>query len=82
MLAAAEEMKLKPIVVTSVGASMWGANDPIFTWLDMEKLLNEKGLLHTRSLAASVGGSNDRGRGLSPRGVCCCAMRSSATGSP
>lgn len=68
MLAAAETMKLKPIVITSVGASMWGANDPAFTWLDMEKLLNDKGLLHTRSLAASVGGSNDRGRGLSPEG--------------
>ncbi len=68
MLAAAETMKLKPLVITSVGASMWGANDPGFTWLDMEKLLNEKGLLHTRSLAASVGGSNDRGRGLSPEG--------------
>jgi poly-gamma-glutamate system protein len=68
MLAAAETMHLKPIVITSVGASMWGANDPGFTWLDMEKLLNDKGLLHTRSLAASVGGSNDRGRGLSPEG--------------
>jgi poly-gamma-glutamate system protein len=68
ILAAAETMKLKPLVVTSVGASMWGANDPSFTWLDMEKLLNEKSLLHTRSLAASVGGSNDRGRGLSPEG--------------
>ncbi len=67
-LAAAEEMKLRPIVITSAGASMWGANDPKFTWLDMERLLNEKGLLHTRSLAASLGGSNDRGRGLSPKG--------------
>jgi poly-gamma-glutamate system protein len=68
MLCAAEELKLRPIVITSIGASMWGANDPHFTWLDMERLLNEKGLLKTRSLAASVGGSNDRGRGLSPKG--------------
>jgi hypothetical protein len=47
---------------------MWGANDPQFTWLDMESLLNGLGLLHTRTVAASLGGSNDRGRGLSPRG--------------
>jgi poly-gamma-glutamate system protein len=68
LLCAAEEMKLRPIVITSLGSSMWGANDPAFTWLDMEGLLNQKGLLHTRSQAASLGGSNDRGRGLSPKG--------------
>jgi poly-gamma-glutamate system protein len=67
-LAAAEELRLQVIPITSVGASMWGANDPKFTWLDMEKLLNDRGLLHTRSIAASLGGSNDRGRGLSPKG--------------
>jgi poly-gamma-glutamate system protein len=68
LLCAAEELQLKPVVITSVGASMWGANDPAFTWLDMERLLNEKALLSTRSTAASLGGSNDRGRGLSPKG--------------
>jgi len=67
-LAAAEEMRLRAIPITSVGASMWGANDPYFCWLDMERLLNDKGLLASRSVAASLGGSNDRGRGLSPRG--------------
>ncbi|MBN1824957.1 MAG: poly-gamma-glutamate system protein [Candidatus Eisenbacteria bacterium] len=68
VLAAAEEMSIKAIPITSIGASMWGANDPEFTWLDMEALLNDQGLLHTRSVAASMGGSNDRGRGLSPKG--------------
>ncbi|MBD3162826.1 MAG: poly-gamma-glutamate system protein [Candidatus Eisenbacteria bacterium] len=68
VLTAAEEMELRAIPITSVGASMWGANDPYFSWLDMERLLNDKGLLRTRSVAASLGGSNDRGRGLSPRG--------------
>jgi len=67
-LAAAEEMFLRPIPITSVGASMWGANDPSFSWLDMERLLTDRGLLRTRSVAASLGGSNDRGRGLSPKG--------------
>jgi poly-gamma-glutamate system protein len=68
LLAAAEQLQLKPVVITSVGASMWGANDPEFTWLDMERLLVERKLLSTRSVAASLGGSNDRGRGLSPKG--------------
>ncbi len=63
-LAAAEELGLKPIVITSVGASSWGANDPNFTWLDMERFLNEQGLLEARSVAASVGGRGDRGKGL------------------
>lgn len=68
VLAAVEEMSLLAIPITSVGASMWGANDPAWSWLDMEKFLNDMGLLHTRSIAASLGGSNDRGRGLSPKG--------------
>lgn len=67
-LAAAEEMGLRPVVISSVGASMWGANDPDFTWLDMEAFLVDRRILRTRSVAASLGGSNDRGRGLSPRG--------------
>lgn len=67
-IAAAEEMRLRPIVITSLGASMWGANDPRFTWLDMEKQLAQEKLLQNRSVAASYGGSNDRGRGLSPKG--------------
>lgn len=68
MAVAAEEMRLKPLVITSVGSSMWGANDPRFTYLDMEKFLVDRGLMKTRSLAASIGGSNDRGRSLSPAG--------------
>ncbi|MEM1178178.1 MAG: poly-gamma-glutamate system protein, partial [Acidobacteriota bacterium] len=53
---------------SSVGASNFGATDPYFTWLDMESLLVDKRVLKTRSLAASMGGSNDTGRGLSPKG--------------
>jgi len=67
-IVSAEELNLRPIVIASVGASMWGANDPEFTWLDMESLLNARHLIQTRTVAASYGGSNDRGRGLSPDG--------------
>jgi len=68
LLAAAQAMDLRPIIITSVGASTWGANDPEFTWLDMESFLVEKGFLRSKSVAASVGGGEDRGRGLSRRG--------------
>jgi len=68
VMAALEILKLDPVVITSVGASNFGANDPYFTWLDMESLLNEKGIISNKSVAASIGGGNDIGRGLSPEG--------------
>lgn len=68
LYAALETMKLRPVVITSVGASMWGANDPEFTWLDMEAVLARAGIFTTRSAAATHGGGNDMGRGLSPEG--------------
>jgi poly-gamma-glutamate system protein len=65
---ALQTLKLKPIIITSVGASNWGANDPFYTWLDMEKVLFEAGIFKNKSIAASIGGGLDRGRGLSPEG--------------
>jgi poly-gamma-glutamate system protein len=68
LYAAMEAMRLRPVVVTSVGASMWGANDPGFTWLDMERVLFDEGVFTTRTALASHGGADDMGRGLSPAG--------------
>lgn len=68
VLAAVQTLKLKPIIITSVGASNWGANDPYFTWLDMEKELFDAGIFKYKSIAASIGGGQDKGRGLSPEG--------------
>jgi poly-gamma-glutamate system protein len=68
LYAALETMRLRPVVITSVGASMWGANSPEFTWLDMETILFEAGVFNTRSQLASFGGGNDMGRGMSPDG--------------
>jgi len=61
VFAAIEAMGLQPIVITAVGASGWGATDPDFTWLDMERILSERGIFKTRSIAASPGGSDDMG---------------------
>jgi poly-gamma-glutamate system protein len=68
VLAALETLKLKPLVISSVGASNYGANDPYFSWLDMETVLNEANVFKTKSIAASIGGGLDIGRGLSPEG--------------
>jgi poly-gamma-glutamate system protein len=67
-LAAIEALELKPIIIASVGASTWGANSPDFTWLDMENYLYEKRIFHFKSIAASIGGGRDNGRGLSNLG--------------
>jgi poly-gamma-glutamate system protein len=68
VLTAAKAIGLVPIIITSVGASQWGANHVDFTWLDMEAILYNSGLISNRSIAASIGGRNDMGRLLSPSG--------------
>ena len=68
VLAAVETLGLKPVLVSSVGASNFGANDPYFSWLDMEAALVAAEIFHTRSVAASLGGGEDIGRGLAPVG--------------
>ena len=68
VLSAAETLNLKVVMISSVGASMFGATDPDFTWLDMETLLKEKGIFSNRSIAASLGGGRDLGRGLNVSG--------------
>ncbi len=67
-LAACAALELKPIIITSVGSSDWGANMPALSWLDMEKVLNDRGIIPFKSVAASIGGGSDNGRGLSPEG--------------
>lgn len=66
--AALETLKAKPIVISSAAASQWGANVPHLLWIDMERLLYEEGIFQTRSVAASIGGYEDRGLGLSDQG--------------
>ncbi len=68
VLTACRALGIIPITITSVGASQWGANLVDFTWLDMESILFENGLIPSRSIAASIGGRNDMGRLLSPSG--------------
>ncbi|OQX75332.1 MAG: hypothetical protein B6D64_11870 [Bacteroidetes bacterium 4484_276] len=68
VLAALKTLNLRPIIISSVGASNYGANDPFFTWLDMEDIFYKSNIFNSRSVAASIGGGADLGRGLSPEG--------------
>ena len=82
MLVSIESLGAVPVPITSVGSSMWGATDPELTWLDMESILLERGIIAHHSIAASIGGGDDRGRGLPPRGremVRAAVARSGAT---
>ncbi len=68
MLVAIETLGAEPVVIASVGSSRWGANDERFTWLHMERVLRDAGLIKGGSVAASLGGGNDRGGALSSEG--------------
>ena len=69
VISAIDAIGASPVIVSSVGASTWGANRPDFTWLDMEKKLVDEGLWSWRSSAASRGGGEDQGNGLTPEGI-------------
>ncbi|MEO0244008.1 MAG: poly-gamma-glutamate system protein [candidate division WOR-3 bacterium] len=68
LLAALTTLKLRPIIITSVGSSMWGANIPGFTYLDMESFLYQNGLIKFKTAYSSYGGIDDVGRGLTLEG--------------
>ncbi|HOO71461.1 MAG TPA: poly-gamma-glutamate system protein [Spirochaetota bacterium] len=69
VLSAIKAMKLRPVIITSLSSSTWGANIPGFTWLDMEQELNKKRLFSYKSAAASLGGVKDIALGMPPEGV-------------
>lgn len=65
VLSAVESLKLRPIIIASATASQFGANHPDLLWIDMENTLHESGLISFRSIAASTGGYEDLGVGMS-----------------
>jgi poly-gamma-glutamate system protein len=68
VIIACETLGAEPIIITSIGSSTWGANEPDFTYLDIENLLFRQGVIRHTSLAASIGGGDDIGRSLSRAG--------------
>jgi poly-gamma-glutamate system protein len=68
VLSAAKAMNLKPMVINSLGASQWGANNPDFHWLDMQNCLLNAGIFEAKPIAISLGGAGDEGQDMSPEG--------------
>lgn len=69
VLAALDALEVRGVIVSSVGASSHGANEPGWTWLDMERLLRERGLTTQRSEAVALGGVVDQAGGLDGDGL-------------
>jgi poly-gamma-glutamate system protein len=69
VLAAVKAMGLRPLIISSVGASSFGANEPLWTWLDMEKVLVNKGIITDQTAFASLGGIVDENGGMNGAGI-------------
>ena len=77
--AALEALGATPLVISSASASQWGANVPQLMWPDMERLFREERvgedgkklppLFNIKSIAASIGGNDDQGEGLTEDGL-------------
>jgi poly-gamma-glutamate system protein len=63
-LCAARAMDLRPVLIYSVGSSMYGANLQGFTFVDMLARLRADGLLPYSITAVAPGGEHDGGRGV------------------
>jgi poly-gamma-glutamate system protein len=75
-ITATETLGLRPIVIASLSASMWGANEPEFNLIDMLAALREHNVIRTRAIAAVLGGGGAIGSSMDADGVA--ALRRSA----
>ena len=66
--AAIQTLGAQPIVIASTSASQFGANNVGLLWIDMERVLEDHHVFRFRSVAASRGGIDDRGFGMSEEG--------------
>lgn len=60
-LAACEVLGVSVVAITSLGSSSFGANQPGFTWPEIEHRLRQAGLLHIGTTILTLGGTGDRG---------------------
>ena len=72
VLSALEAMKIKTSIISSCGASEWGATHPDLTWIDMENHLYSSGIISNKSGLASIGGGYDLGTQLQAKGKKVC----------
>jgi poly-gamma-glutamate system protein len=75
-IAAVEALDLKPVIIASLSASMWGATDPEFDWLDIEAALHARNVIRSHTVAAVLGGDGAIGGNMDAASVT--ALRASA----
>jgi poly-gamma-glutamate system protein len=68
-LAACRALQLQPQIISSVGASSFGANVPGLTWLDMERRLADAKIMPFHANAISLGGIVETGGGIDGSGL-------------
>ena len=68
VMSACQALGLRLIAVSSVTASTWGANQPGFTWPEIESRLVVAGVLPRASVAVAAGGDADRAEDLDREG--------------
>ncbi len=66
VIAACQSLRADLVAVSSVTASSWGANQPGFTWPEMEARMVRAGITRRASVAVSMGGAGDRALDLEP----------------
>lgn len=67
MLSAISVMKLKPLIIFSVGSSNYGANRLNFSWPKIYRLLIENNFFDYKILGISIGGARDTGYRISDK---------------
>ncbi|MBN1224451.1 MAG: poly-gamma-glutamate system protein [Candidatus Aminicenantes bacterium] len=67
-LSAAKALDVHPLVISSLGASQWGANNPDFHWLKMWACLSGHGVFSVNPIAVSLGGDRDSGEDMEESG--------------
>jgi poly-gamma-glutamate system protein len=68
-LAAVHEFGAAPLIVSSLGASSYGANVREATWLDWESWVRDEEVLNIRSALVTAGGEQDGAMGMPSEGI-------------
>ncbi len=63
-LSACKAMEINPLIIYSIGASEYGATIPGFTFIEMLRTLNQRGVMDYSLLAVSMGGNNDQSEAM------------------
>lgn len=68
VLSAAKSMDLRPLVICSLGASQWGANNLDFHWLHMQDCLLKREVFVIEPIELTLGGDRDIGEDMDAEG--------------